>query len=1787
MVLDLSSATVPADSPCRAAPKDSRRRRPFQPHRADFRLTMPPKAKNNAQQAQDSAAPRAGATLGGRTLALSPDSLRRAMSMSGADASNSSAAAKAKKPRATGGKNKTAAEKAQARVDAGTSGRPSTTPALDEEALAKNRSTWDREALRFKELPTELLGPTTMELEREAELGKWRLGHAYLRFAGVGGVHGVVNLTDDPNDRHNPRALDPVHVANLGHTFSMTGGKQDRESPIYLKCPPTIIDPACLAAMKGVGRAVSARDLDFSPPALRLVRPRADLEDDLEAQLWFKRDQSSGDYFTADQLASKQEWLDDLRRSRPMATLVNGNHRTSAMLAACVMLHDARDHIIELDKAGEIAPEDLGLKLQRLRESVKSATYRCEVYRENTPQHILATLSENAPPRQSMAAARGEQLWSLSERIEGAMGKYKAKGDSREEAMNRAMEDVRAGRGKILGDGGSDEKPQKGKGKGRGGKGKKGDSTTQPQGEADDTIDNLLKRSTTVEMILDTRVALWVYTNKVGAGTAAAMVQDTGASLTAHFWLGVRCLIRILNVANGNGLTDAENWVRCTPLTVDGSALALVHWDALHAREKPSPTYMPAYGPEQSNTFGLLIEETRKGLRSSDGSIDWSADDVVLASRGVYDRFAAEYDKSTAESGRWIAASLRLFARLPLWSSGRRDPAFYPAAALPATAWISAKASEANAQQAAMGAESTMALELLLQRWQLPWTQGTQAGNGVNHANWYKRLRGLHQILMWCWQTKAAGGRDTRLMTAIRILDNPRLLTGICAFRGQFDKLYRTLNERCVANKSGRATYGIVPTLVSRYEARMGGEAVTQAKLGKAKDALVEWVFRGAADADLGATLAQHPVLGLISRGYWDDFDMRRWCQGWKDQPSKQRGTVAAAVGWGILSDELLHQVVQPVLDSPTEARWLLHVVRDLMDMRGLEPWWPAEQFAYTMPSPVMAPADPPPPPVAEHPLPPPVAAHPLPPPAAKHPSLPPAAKHPSLPPVAEHPLAPPAVDPLPVANTDKRSTVEAPPRTSTSRTTESAPQVPQSSSPWRLSPAPAAPDSPDESGKGKDAVRPCTSKPPPKSKSWISTSEDEDGDDEGERPSKDEGGAVTDAPDPNAAPDAEDKGDRAQDIREATQRLLPPYVFHGAAWSKSLYQHVVGVDAMLRHTQPTTTERDETRMQALRDSEAIGLELNRRVSVERQRLRETMLAFGLACASSPYGSDLATSALPAIMGSIKDIFLVNLVKSFQAAPGVTMLTGINEAMSIATSDGLFEHDVATIHEQTNHLRLDLSHSFALGNQAKVGDSAEVDVGVLNGTLAGGYSRLFFFNVGGRLRGVVGVLDRAHTLRILDHFHPARGIGRTEAESLQRACDAVLLQGMQQVSRDHRPGEYIFMHRDRTGPPLPSSLPPVQVFDQASQCQTVIGDGNAAYKLTGWRRVSRAACYTLQPELSGYSTGAFQRDDISVPVVGDVDPAAASMQTLIEEVGGRLTSDWTRGQSHEHCDYVGTLSAFAPNKPRHTLSSPQPGPAPLSPGTGPAATPPSPITAGLLEPGGELSPDSLAKALADGKFGQPAVPAVKPAVSAVKPAVSASKPTVSAGKPAVSIRIPAVLARTPIVLARRSSSEASSPESSPTEGVAARKGEVRGRPLDRPAKLDLSQARDSSPESIGSTGDEGDREEPPLPPSRNPSNARALFSPTPLTTPNPRKRRAPSDSSVSDGLDDSPGPSVSQRIPSGRQKPAGANGGARSRTIAPAVKATATPAAVSVPKTKNSTAAPPTARRKVSHAPPL
>ncbi|KAG9079001.1 hypothetical protein FRC06_008007 [Ceratobasidium sp. 370] len=86
---------------------------------------------------------------------------------------------------------------------------------------------------------------------RGAEISGFRIGWALLRFAGVGGVEGMVTLSEDPNDRHNPRELQDTHVEQLAQVF-MTGGKRDFRSPIRVMLPRSCISAELEAQMRNV-----------------------------------------------------------------------------------------------------------------------------------------------------------------------------------------------------------------------------------------------------------------------------------------------------------------------------------------------------------------------------------------------------------------------------------------------------------------------------------------------------------------------------------------------------------------------------------------------------------------------------------------------------------------------------------------------------------------------------------------------------------------------------------------------------------------------------------------------------------------------------------------------------------------------------------------------------------------------------------------------------------------------------------------------------------------------------------------------------------------------------------------------------------------------------------------------------------------------------------------------------------------------------------------------------------------------------------------------------------------------------------------------------------------------------------------------------------------------------------------------------------------------------------------------------------------------------------------------
>ncbi|KAG8717237.1 hypothetical protein FRC08_007936 [Ceratobasidium sp. 394] len=207
---------------------------------------------------------------------------------------------------------------------------------------------------------------------RAEEISAWRIGWATLRFAGLGHVDGVVSLSDDPNERDNPRELQDSHVAVLAEVFK-TGGKRDLQTPIRIKISRGLIEDRLAQQMS----KVNVNDPSTRIPRLVLVRGTAAEEDALEKEIWLESDGKV--LLGTNDLNDRIIQLRALREVRPRATLLNGNHRIAAMRAACAPLYREQRDILRAQRAGEPMQELLD-RAQRINDQLPHASYVVEVF---------------------------------------------------------------------------------------------------------------------------------------------------------------------------------------------------------------------------------------------------------------------------------------------------------------------------------------------------------------------------------------------------------------------------------------------------------------------------------------------------------------------------------------------------------------------------------------------------------------------------------------------------------------------------------------------------------------------------------------------------------------------------------------------------------------------------------------------------------------------------------------------------------------------------------------------------------------------------------------------------------------------------------------------------------------------------------------------------------------------------------------------------------------------------------------------------------------------------------------------------------------------------------------------------------------------------------------------------------------------------------------------------------------------------------------------------------------
>ncbi|KAG8768478.1 hypothetical protein FRC12_005529 [Ceratobasidium sp. 428] len=760
----------------------------------------------------------------------------------------------------------------------------------------------------------------------------------------------LIGSAYDPNARGNPRGLNDDHVGLLFDILRRPNAKKDHGSPIFLAVLRDAIDDAQLQLME----EADARDLLSKLPPLVLKRKHAAKEAQIENALWTQTE--GGIWLTVIDLDERQTELDALRDDpeRPKATLLNGNHRTRAMLHGNVEIIAKRDHIRTLLEKNSSNKGDVEREVQELNQLVEGHTWRCLVYDQDKLSETARNyLVHNTHERPAMGMAVGEKVWWLGTKFETEINEERASGSTqlvtRAQAANIVQKRWRKELGVKMTATGTEADPVD----------PKHASHSKHLGDlaGTDAGSRLFYDPVSMEMVLDCRPALWAFGEIVDKPLAIEMLRPNGGPLIAHTWLCLRTLITLANVSGGERLVEAENWIRANDKTVPaGNDGAVELFQALHVRPERVPQLLSKYGKDQAALFGSMYNAAVEPLTIG-GRVDYTSSKVLTVVRSVFDRFARTYlaGKEISPQTRLLATSIQLYARLPTFVSGRTTESFYPMATLPSVSirdnivqrWTGGWAPS-------LAGESLLILEELLDVAQMIWTVGALPSKRTcNSENWHYRSRALHQIVLRFFKCKSIGPIEARLSEALSIFEDPRLPMAFRAVEEAFsknDSLEELVAEFC-AYKTANFGYDGVKRILETGEFDYGDYRSVADQLLKARFAVKASAWDGV-DERAGREpkrrktepqtpeqiQSEHPVLVLVHEKFWDHA-WPDWFVGWDDQPSKRMGSAGMGIGWALLHRHIVDNVLPDVMEAP-HTRWLLNVAWRVLTLTGERAWW-------------------------------------------------------------------------------------------------------------------------------------------------------------------------------------------------------------------------------------------------------------------------------------------------------------------------------------------------------------------------------------------------------------------------------------------------------------------------------------------------------------------------------------------------------------------------------------------------------------------------------------------------------------------------------------------------------------------------------------------------------------------------------------------------------------------------------------------------------------------------------
>ncbi|KAG9119534.1 hypothetical protein FRC07_005402, partial [Ceratobasidium sp. 392] len=820
------------------------------------------------------------------------------------------------------------------------------TPAEVEEVIAA----WEKSV---RDVRSRVMAASVQDKRLAQDLDHAYLGSAYIRFIGPGDVFGVVDLEADPNQRGNPRGLNEGHVGLLQDIFRRPNAKKDHESPIFLAVNGEDVDEDTLVEM----RTADARNVLSKLPPLVLKRPNAKTEARLEEEVWMQR--VDGRWLSQAELDTRQGELDTLRglNSRGMAHILNGSHRTRAMLRQNPVISARRDAIRAMIEKNPSNRNDIEREMEELSDMVENHAWRCLVYDSSKLSKTAHNyLVHNTHERPAMGMGPGEKAWWLAQKFEMEIQELMTSTNgtqrcSRAEAANIVQKRWRKEIGMKMTMTGKDAEADKPQAQSKSHAKHLGDLA------GTDVASRLFYNPLSMEMVLDVRPALWAFGELIDKSLAVEMLRPSGGPLIAHVWLALRTLLTLTNVFGGDGLEDAESWLRHNEkITLDGYEEATAHFHALHVRTERVPQLLSKFGKEEADLFGNMYQTALENFNVG-GRINYDADNVKTAVRVVFDKFARSLlsDKDAADPVKKLVASIQLYARLPTYKSGRVEVSFYPMAALPSVAIKDSIVQRwTGGWSVPQDGDCLVVLEELIEEGQMIWTVGAQGSKrACNSENWYNRSRGLHQIVLRLLACHSLGPIEARLSEALTIFEDPRLPM---AFKSVVDFMSNgeTLDDLAVlfcARKTAKFNYEGVKRMLETSQLDHGSYEDVAGSLVKARCAIKASAWdkvdelagkdkkaRKTPALSLNEMLCENPVFGLVHGSFWEHA-WPSWFVGWGDAESKRMGSAGMGLGWALLQSWFVDQQLPEILKDKA-ARWLLEVASRLLRLTSERTWW-------------------------------------------------------------------------------------------------------------------------------------------------------------------------------------------------------------------------------------------------------------------------------------------------------------------------------------------------------------------------------------------------------------------------------------------------------------------------------------------------------------------------------------------------------------------------------------------------------------------------------------------------------------------------------------------------------------------------------------------------------------------------------------------------------------------------------------------------------------------------------